>query len=454
VENVRRLALLFGIDPFHSGGKESEATLDAFYDDPSGILVTTSYFGCGMDPEDMGAVYHYGPPATLTEYIQETGRAARSGCLARAVLFYDGRMPFYRQKAEPTLDHVAMTDYTNAFGQQPGTQCRRVLIDLHMDGTRTRICCQAEEEPCDVCSTSGAREGLSGNTYLQTSPCRDDGTRPRHTCGDSPSIDLSWTTPAVAQHTPAPSPSLGEVPTLLPLGGFLPQTPARTRAFAPPLPVSIATSSQREEVPYGEHARAGASIVQQDMERAVMRYDFQVIQRSVTERLLDVSEALSWWSRRCPVCIFSPEKAYSHRLGNCDSTTLWPVKDQGRFLEANLQVSDWSACWGCYLPMASCDSWVALPDRPNYWDPAAGPRNWTTIKQKLCTHARLLTTVYTSVTRHVPEVMTAVMGRMSAVVTPEDLRGPHPAKMYLQKKVAQNGRTDMAYIAVEFIELT
>ena len=42
------------------------------------VLCATSAFGMGMDVGNIHLVVHFGPPASLEDYIQEIGRAARS----------------------------------------------------------------------------------------------------------------------------------------------------------------------------------------------------------------------------------------------------------------------------------------------------------------------------------------------------------------------------------------
>ena len=73
-----------------STNKNKEQILSSFCD-PKGTLrlvIATSAFGLGVDCPDIRVVYHWGPPATIKEYIQETGRAGRDGLQSEAIMLY------------------------------------------------------------------------------------------------------------------------------------------------------------------------------------------------------------------------------------------------------------------------------------------------------------------------------------------------------------------------------
>ena len=50
------------------------------------VVIATTAFGMGIDCPDIVNLVHYGPPAHLEQYAQETGRAGRNGESATAVL--------------------------------------------------------------------------------------------------------------------------------------------------------------------------------------------------------------------------------------------------------------------------------------------------------------------------------------------------------------------------------
>ena len=53
------------------------------------IVVATTAFGMGVDFPNIQNVIHYSPPASIEQYVQETGRAGRNGLPATALLLYN-----------------------------------------------------------------------------------------------------------------------------------------------------------------------------------------------------------------------------------------------------------------------------------------------------------------------------------------------------------------------------
>ena len=54
------------------------------------IVLATTAFGMGVDYADVRVIYHWhwGPPANLEQYVQESGRAGRNNHPSTAILLY------------------------------------------------------------------------------------------------------------------------------------------------------------------------------------------------------------------------------------------------------------------------------------------------------------------------------------------------------------------------------
>ncbi|XP_019852358.1 PREDICTED: ATP-dependent DNA helicase Q-like SIM [Amphimedon queenslandica] len=93
-----------------------ESVLRSF-SDPKGILrivLATTAFGMGVDVADVRVIYHWRPPSSLEQYVQESGRAGRDNKPSKAILLYGKPSKFVEQ---------GVKDYGNN-----KTKCRRQLL--------------------------------------------------------------------------------------------------------------------------------------------------------------------------------------------------------------------------------------------------------------------------------------------------------------------------------------
>ncbi len=77
----------YRVSPYHGGlgGKERRRIEADWIEDRLQCVVCTSAFGMGVNKPNTRWVLHYQAPTTITEYVQEVGRAGRDGKLAEAL---------------------------------------------------------------------------------------------------------------------------------------------------------------------------------------------------------------------------------------------------------------------------------------------------------------------------------------------------------------------------------
>lgn len=77
---------------YHSRVKPERHKKELLFDFLQGkrtIMIATSAFSMSIDVSDIELVVHFNAPISMTDYIQQIGRAGRDGRKAHCVLFYD-----------------------------------------------------------------------------------------------------------------------------------------------------------------------------------------------------------------------------------------------------------------------------------------------------------------------------------------------------------------------------
>ena len=121
-----------------STNKAKEIILEEFVkvDTNIRVIVATSAFGMGIDCPNIINVYHWEPPHTIEEYVQESGRAGRNSQQCYATLIYNSPRGHISSEME-------------LYGKNT-TTCRRLLLYkdflFHTHTTVSPLC-----KCCDIC---------------------------------------------------------------------------------------------------------------------------------------------------------------------------------------------------------------------------------------------------------------------------------------------------------------
>ena len=106
------------------------------------VLFCTTAFGMGIDVPNIRTVIHFGPPADVDDYFQESGRAGRDGIGSNAILYYyPGCL----------IGHVSqnMKEYCRL-----EDRCRRKeLLNYLIGSVDTTVIGGVMHNCCDICTT-------------------------------------------------------------------------------------------------------------------------------------------------------------------------------------------------------------------------------------------------------------------------------------------------------------
>ena len=90
--NILRERYTDEVTRYHSRVKPERHKKELLFDFLQGkrkIMIATSAFSMGIDVPDIELVVHFNAPISMTDYIQQIGRAGRDGRKAHCILFYD-----------------------------------------------------------------------------------------------------------------------------------------------------------------------------------------------------------------------------------------------------------------------------------------------------------------------------------------------------------------------------
>lgn len=150
IPETKRFGVLLGCTAYYRevGTSEEKARMVRRFTSGDEKLVTaTNALGLGLDAAGVRVVIHVGMCNLMRQYVQESGRAGRSGLKSEAIVLRacwrrkDGKLGReLGRNLEPPVRAFLDAD-----------RCRRISIDEEMDARKDRQRCEPGEEKCDVC---------------------------------------------------------------------------------------------------------------------------------------------------------------------------------------------------------------------------------------------------------------------------------------------------------------
>jgi superfamily II DNA helicase RecQ len=144
---VEELAALIGCQPFHAG-RTTEERSASFKDWVGGkqmFMVCSSLFGCGVDVEAVGIVFHFGTPWSILDFVQESGRAGWEGHPSVSMVFASN------DEREPDGEVDLYGKHTMRQWVLQTSLCRRIALSSFLDGGHITCMLLKGAILCDVC---------------------------------------------------------------------------------------------------------------------------------------------------------------------------------------------------------------------------------------------------------------------------------------------------------------
>ena len=158
-DTLARVLVVGGIraKSYHSGVfmAERERILSSFAKGTLNVVVATTAFGMGINIAHVDAVYHVSMPRSLEEYVQQIGRAGRSGDVADCLCFLNksdfltlrslASNPYVRPEAVGTIvDAIFPTKDARGVGEYRVLDLRKILAGKIPEETIESIICYLE----------------------------------------------------------------------------------------------------------------------------------------------------------------------------------------------------------------------------------------------------------------------------------------------------------------------
>ena len=145
-----RLAEKLGCQLYHRTFEAKEESLDSWIDGSEKVMIATSALGTGVDIDGIRLVVHLGRPHGIMDFVQEVGRAGRSGDAIRSQVLL-GRREYKWLQSAAASEREWNREGLRLFLTEP--QCRRKRLSAIMDGESVSYG-DAGGRPCDLCQAS------------------------------------------------------------------------------------------------------------------------------------------------------------------------------------------------------------------------------------------------------------------------------------------------------------
>ncbi|KAI8931122.1 hypothetical protein NX059_012132 [Plenodomus lindquistii] len=150
VKETKRLAKVLACTAYHRDMDTEEARkrmVRRFTSGAEKLCTATTMLGLGIDAEGVRVVIHVTMCFQLMQFVQESGRAGRSGLNSESIV-----LRAYWQNQDGTVGRALGYKMEPPVKEFLATQaCRRVILDGYMDGRQDRQRCEAGESACDLC---------------------------------------------------------------------------------------------------------------------------------------------------------------------------------------------------------------------------------------------------------------------------------------------------------------
>lgn len=141
-----RLAEKLGCHLYHRTFEAKEESLDSWIDGSERVMIATSALGTGVDIDGIRLVVHLNRPHGVMDFVQEVGRAGRSGDTIRSHVLL-GRREFKWLQSDGACEREWNREGLRLFLIE--RQCRRLRLSAIMDGESVS-CGDVGGRPCDL----------------------------------------------------------------------------------------------------------------------------------------------------------------------------------------------------------------------------------------------------------------------------------------------------------------